>query len=216
MNPGRQRRLTVVPRQSRSRLSLALVSILSLSSACEGKTGARKDAPVASKDTAANPDASDASAKPVPEKKKHKPAPGLYLNVLGGGDWRLEEQRGQVLLINVWATWCKPCRNEMPELARLHREYGPRGFSVVGVSTDPVRKEPEVRSMVEELELPFPILLDPDMETTHDWGVDGYPTSFVIDAEGGVRLRRDGIIYEHDEAVADTINEALADKGKAP
>ena len=135
--------------------------------------------------------------------------------MLGGGDWRIEEQRGAVLLLNIWATWCKPCKKELPELSRLHKEYAPRGFSVVGISIDPARKEPEVKAMVEEMQLPFPVLLDPDNVSVHDYGITGYPTSFIVDREGGIRWRRDGIIYEHDESLAATINEAIAEPAQA-
>jgi thiol-disulfide isomerase/thioredoxin len=176
-------------------------------SACEGKTGAQGAAPAA--------DASDKGKnEQAAKKKKHQAAPEIDLAVLGGGDWRLSDNRGQVLLLNVWATWCKPCRKELPELARLHKEYGPRGFSVVGVSVDPARKEPEVKQMVEEMKLPFPVLLDPDNVSVHDYGITGYPTTFVIDREGGVRMRRDGIIYEHDESLAASINEAIDEGAK--
>lgn len=203
MHLGPQRRSSAAPRLSPSRLSFALLALLANASACEGKTGAKGAAPAA--------DASPAGDEKTVAKKKHQAAPEIDLALLGGGDWRLSENRGQVLLLNVWATWCKPCRKELPELARLHEEYGPRGFSVVGVSVDPARKEPEVKQMVEEMSLPFPVLLDPDNVSVHDYGITGYPTTFVIDREGGVRMRRDGIIYEHDESLAASINEAIAE-----
>jgi thiol-disulfide isomerase/thioredoxin len=180
-------------------LRLILGGVVLFGPGCEGKTGAKEPAPAA------------AGAAAEGSAPKHPTAPALDLAILGGGDWKIEDKRGQVLLINVWATWCKPCRAELPELARLHREHAPRGFSVVGVSVDPSRKEPEVARMVEEMDLPFPVLLDPDNVTVHDWAVTGYPTSFVIDRSGGIRFRRDGIIYEHDEELAATIHQSVGE-----
>lgn len=181
-------------------LSLVLGGYFLSAGACQGKTGAlSKDAPQGAQER----------IQKGGRTAVHPPAPPLDLAILGGGDFKLEQARGEVLLLNVWATWCKPCRKELPELARLHRELGPRGFSVVGVSVDPARKKDEVAQMVRELDLPFPVLLDPDNVSVHDWSITGYPTSFVIDKAGGVRWRREGIIYEHDEELAATINASI-------
>ena len=83
-----------------------------------------------------------------------KPAPQLELVQLGGEDFDLADYKGRVVLLNMWATWCKPCREELPELARLHRELEPRGLTVVGVNVDVARLRRKVGRMVEDFACP--------------------------------------------------------------
>jgi thiol-disulfide isomerase/thioredoxin len=138
-------------------------------------------------------------------------APPLELTTLDGESFDLRAHRGEVVLLNMWATWCQPCRQELPELARLQREHHDKGFTVVGVNVDVARLEPRVRSMVADFELPFPVLLDPKNESVPTFEVVGYPTSFVIARDGSIRWRRDGIIFENDEELAGVLESALAD-----
>lgn len=120
-----------------------------------------------------------------------KPAPEFTLMDISGNEVMLSDYRGKVLLLNFWATWCAPCRLEMPELqerfVKLDRE-----FVVVGINF----AEPEeiVRSYVKELGLTFPVLLDPDGEIQELYRVRNYPTSFFIDEQGTVRIQHIGIL----------------------
>lgn len=140
----------------------------------------------------------------------------VYGKTLGGEYRSLEDFRGQVVLLNVWATWCEPCRQELPELARLHRQHKDEGFTVLGVSIDGARDEGKVRSMASQFALPFPILLDPRSRTVTELQVVGYPTTFVISRSGQIRWRRDGIITEHDAELATALKAALAEPVPEP
>jgi peroxiredoxin len=94
----------------------------------------------------------------------------------------MRDLRGKVVLINFWATWCAECRPEMPVLERLHREFAPQGFTVIGVNA---REESEtVRRYARELGLTFPLLLDPDGKIKALYGVVGIPTTFLVGRDG--------------------------------
>lgn len=95
---------------------------------------------------------------PVGERKA---MPELVLREMGGGTWRLGEHRGQVVLVNYWATWCGPCREEMPGLVRLARETGP-ALAVVGVALDDGGEE-KVRRFVEDLQVDYPVAMPEKM-----------------------------------------------------
>lgn len=109
--------------------------------------------------------------------------PEFSLPTLEGRTVSLAGLRGQVVLLNFWATWCLECRPEMPALETLHQRFGPRGFSVVAVN---VREGPTaVRNYVRELGLTFPLLLDSDGAVIRRYGVVGLPTSFLVGRDGG-------------------------------
>jgi peroxiredoxin len=103
---------------------------------------------------------------------------------------RLSEQLGRVVLVNVWATWCPPCREEMPSMQRLYDLYADSGFTVLAISID--ADTVPVRPFVEELGLTFPILLDPKGSIVALYGTAGVPESYVVDKSGKLVLRRIG------------------------
>ena len=108
--------------------------------------------------------------------------PEFRLRTLEGRTVTLAGLRGQVVLLNFWATWCLECRPEMPALEALHRRFGARGLAVVGVNT---REGPiVVRDYVRELGLTFPLLLDSDGTVTRRYGVIGLPTTFLVGRDG--------------------------------
>lgn len=110
------------------------------------------------------------------------PPPEFSLPPLEGRTVTLVRLRGQVVLLNFWATWCLECRPELPALEALHRRFGPRGLAVVGVNT---REGPlVVRNYVRELGLTFPLLLDSDGTVTRRYGVIGLPTTFLVGRDG--------------------------------
>jgi peroxiredoxin len=115
-----------------------------------------------------------------------RPRPALALSVplVPSGSFRLAEQRGRVVMVNFWATWCAPCREEMPAMERLWRHYRERGFVIVAVSVDADAKR--IPPFVAEHRLSFPIAHDPRMDAANAWGVRGLPTSFLVDREGTV------------------------------
>jgi cytochrome c biogenesis protein CcmG/thiol:disulfide interchange protein DsbE len=122
--------------------------------------------------------------------------PELALAELDGGTWRMEDHRGQVVLINYWATWCGPCREEMPGLVRLAGELGAKGFAVVGVSLDVGSRE-GVRRFVKEYRVPYPIAFPEEMSQMAQ-GMAGVPTTILVDREGRVAKTYVGAVQERD------------------
>jgi len=110
-------------------------------------------------------------------------APDFSLPTLSGsGDVSLASLRGHVVLINFWATWCKPCENEMPAMQRLYEALAPQGLELLAVSVDSGRKE--VVAFKKRLGLGFPILLDPGKRAAARYQSDRFPESFLIDRRG--------------------------------
>jgi peroxiredoxin len=100
----------------------------------------------------------------------------------GGGKFRLSEQRGKVVMINFWATWCPPCLEEMPAMERLYRQHKDAGFTLVAVSVDADSKV--VTPFLTSHKLTFPVGLDPRMELATTYGVRALPSSFIVARDG--------------------------------
>jgi cytochrome c biogenesis protein CcmG, thiol:disulfide interchange protein DsbE len=121
-------------------------------------------------------------------------APDFVARDLDGAPVRLADLRGQVVLLNIWATWCPPCREEMPSMQRLHEEFSERGLQVVAVSIDaPIgRVDPagrpggNVEAFAREMGLTFPLWLDPAGDISRVYRATGVPESFVIDRHGAI------------------------------
>ena len=120
------------------------------------------------------------------------PAPGFELMRSDGGSVRLEDYRGQVVLLNFWATWCLPCRSEMPLIQQTYEKLGGQGFVALGVNFD----EPAelVTEFGNELQIGFPLLLDPGGEVQRLYRVIGYPTSVILDRQGRIVAYHIGIL----------------------
>lgn len=99
----------------------------------------------------------------------------------------LEDYRGDVILLNIWATWCVPCRVEMPSMQKLHEHFAGRDFRVVAVSIDRGGFENDIRAFAREYGLTFDILHDPEGDITTTYQTTGVPYSFVIDRSGTIR-----------------------------
>ena len=112
------------------------------------------------------------------------PAPSFDLERLSGGRAGLAERKGQVTLVNFWATWCKPCEEEMPAMQRLYDALAPEGFELLAVSVDTARAD--VEAFRDRLGIGFPILLDPDQETARLYQTTGFPESLLVDREGRI------------------------------
>jgi thiol-disulfide isomerase/thioredoxin len=120
-------------------------------------------------------------------------APALALKDLRGRTLRLSDYKGKVVVLNFWATWCPPCRAEMPDLIRMQREYRSRGLQVVGI-TYPPEEIAKVRQFVRKLGVNYPIALG-TIETKSLFDeTETLPLTIVIDREGKVRERIEGIL----------------------
>lgn len=101
----------------------------------------------------------------------------------------LVDYKGDVVLLNIWATWCAPCRAEMPSIERLHREFGPRGLKIVAVSVDDPGQQKAVRDFARELGLTFEILQDPSHDIQKSYQTTGVPETFVLGRDGVIRKK---------------------------
>jgi peroxiredoxin len=99
------------------------------------------------------------------------------------------DYRGQVVLLNVWTTWCEPCRVEMPSLETLYRTYGPRGLRIVAVSVDEPGHAADIRAFAHQFGLTFDVLYDTAGQIEQAYQTTGYPESFVIARDGVIRKR---------------------------
>jgi peroxiredoxin len=141
---------------------------------------------------------------PLPdlESPRFGEAPSFSLPTLGDEVHHLADHRGEVVLLNFWATWCAPCREELPILETLHQELGGEGLAVIGVSVDPGGSEP-VQRFAEQRELSFNVLHDPEQRVAASYGVVGYPTTVVIDRAGRIVVSEIGAWdWSHPDAVA--------------
>ena len=123
-----------------------------------------------------------------------KPAPQFAMQLLDGGEFRLSDHEGRPLVINFWASWCPPCRQESPAFERQWRRYQDTGIQFVGVDIQDDVSEAE--AYVREFGLTFPNGLDPDGKITIDYGVIGLPVTFFVGSSGIVEGRWVGAIPE--------------------
>ena len=123
----------------------------------------------------------------VPEEERH-PAPDFVIENLRGGNAGLKDYKGKVVLLNFWATWCMPCRAEMPSMETVWKKYKEQGFVVVAVSVDEGSKG-RIETFSKLLDLSFPILLDPESKVSDLYKVSNMPTSFLIDRNGKIISR---------------------------
>lgn len=125
-------------------------------------------------------------------------APAYSGPTLTGDSISLASLKGEVVLLNVWATWCIPCRKEIPELQALHQELSGRGLRVVGVSVDEGNADEEVAGFARDFSMTYTIVRDPGENVSNAFRVPGVPSSFLIDREGIVRWRQIGVFKTDD------------------
>ncbi len=127
-------------------------------------------------------------SRPAPKtesKPKGVSAQDFILPALTGNDVKLSDYKGKVVFLNIWATWCPPCRDEMPSMESLYRRLKGRNFELLAVSIDR-DGEKVVRPFAAKYGLTFPVLLDPEGKTYRLYGLTGVPESFIIDKSGVV------------------------------
>jgi peroxiredoxin len=110
-------------------------------------------------------------------------APDFSLSTLGGRSVRLTDYKGKVVFLNIWASWCPPCREEMPSMEALHKKFKGRSFEMIAVSIDQSGEE-TVGSFAAQFGLTFPVLLDPGGKTYRLYGLTGVPETFILDKNG--------------------------------
>ena len=123
----------------------------------------------------------------------------------------LANYRGRVVLVNVWATWCQPCRVEIPSIERLYRAYGPKGLNVLAVSVDDSGSQTAVRSFVHDMGMTFQVLYDPAGKIEHAYQTTGYPETVVIGKDGVIRKKIAGAIDWDSEGNRRLIQRLLAE-----
>jgi peroxiredoxin len=128
---------------------------------------------------------------------------------LVGDSVRFSDYLGDVVLVNLWATWCPPCRFETPYLQELFATYRDRGFHVVGVSTDSETAIDAVRGFTADNGVEYDILLDPSSESTGVFGAFGLPASLLVDRDGVIRWMLLGPILETDEEFLGALEQLL-------
>jgi thiol-disulfide isomerase/thioredoxin len=132
--------------------------------------------------------------------KPRPPAPDFTLKDLDGKTQRLSDYRGKVVLVNFWATWCPPCRREMPSMERLYQKLKNEPFMVL--APDQYENFDLVFTFTGQLDPAptFPIMLDPESRSAKAWGVKGLPSSFIVDKQGRIAYRAiGGREFDHPE-----------------
>ena len=136
-----------------------------------------------------------------------QPAPDFALKSANGENMRLSEYRGDVVMINFWATWCGPCRQEMPLLDELYSRYQRVGFNLLGVNIDDDSRR--AMQMVDELGVNFPVLFDARKEVSKLYAVEAMPVTVLVDREGNVRHVHHGYKPGYEEKYLDQIRSLL-------
>jgi peroxiredoxin len=139
---------------------------------------------------------------------QHAPAPDFSLPDLNGHSLQLSSYRGKVVLLDFWATWCDPCRDEIPHFVALQNKYGAQGFQMIGVSMDDT-PEP-VREFYQHFQMNYPVVMGNAQTGKLYGGILGLPIAFVIGGDGRIYTKHAGAttpsVFEHD------VKELLAEK----
>jgi cytochrome c biogenesis protein CcmG, thiol:disulfide interchange protein DsbE len=151
-----------------------------------------------------------ADARRVPAPVDVGKAAPAYRGVTANGDSvSLAALRGKPVLLNVWATWCHPCRDEIPELQQIHERYRDRGLELVGVSVDAAGQEEAIGAFARQYGMTYPVWRDPDEIVSATFLVVGVPATFLIDRSGIVRWKKTGPIGSADTSLVAAIERAL-------
>ncbi len=123
----------------------------------------------------------------------------------------LANYKGKVVLVNIWATWCQPCRVEIPSIEKLYRTYGPRGLNVVAVSVDEPGTESAIRAFVRDMGMTFQVLHDPSGKIEQAYQTTGYPETVIIGKDGVIRKKIAGAVDWNSEGNRRLIEQLLAE-----
>lgn len=152
-----------------------------------------------------------ACREPAPPGSVGSRAPAYAARTLDGDSVELGNVDGRAILVNLWATWCAPCRRETPELQALHEAYHDDGLRVIGVSVDGPGARSAIDAFLEEYGVTYDIWWDPDETATAAFGTAGLPTSYLLDGDGRIVWRRLGALNLPDSAFISTLKGLLGD-----
>ncbi|MEK7401356.1 MAG: TlpA disulfide reductase family protein [Gemmatimonadota bacterium] len=138
-----------------------------------------------------------------------QPMPDYSATTASGDSVALSMHRGRVVMLNVWATWCHPCRTEIPELVALNKRYAARGLDIIGVTVDAAGADADVRQFVRDFAMDYPVWFDPEDRVSTRFLLIGVPTTFVIDRAGVLRWRKTGPVQPGDTALTGILERAL-------
>ena len=141
-----------------------------------------------------------------------KPAPAYQAVDLQGNAASLAALKGKVVLLGSWATWCYPCREEIPYLQQLHEERSKDGLAVVGVSVDAEGQETQIRDFIDEFKMTYPIWRDPAERIQTTFYAIGVPSSYLIDRKGILRWKHLGIVRATDTSFTNALERALREE----
>lgn len=194
------------------------VALLAALSGCTKREGPSVEAPPAQSGTvAAVATETSATSAPAATETVSKEAElasklaSYSATRLDGTKWVVGEQKGKALLLNVWATWCGPCRYEIPELKKMQDELGPKGFEVVGIAVDEKPdNQRDVAAFVDEKAIQYPVVLDPDGTILLLLETSTVPTTVLLDRQGNVVWYSVGIVQATNPALVEALEKALA------
>jgi thiol-disulfide isomerase/thioredoxin len=118
------------------------------------------------------------------------PAPQFTLDSRAGSKISLAQYKGQVVMLNFWASWCGPCRQEMPLLENIYKKYNKMGFTLIGVNVEPDSKAAE--GFLQQTPVSFPVIYDKDSTVSKAYDVSGMPSTVIIDRKGNIRVLHRG------------------------
>lgn len=126
-----------------------------------------------------------------------------------GENIRLNELAGQVVLVNFWASWCGPCRKELPKLEMLHQKYSELGVTILGINID---EDPKLsKKILNDITVNFPVLFDPENQISELYKVESMPSTFIIDKKGYYRFKHNGYLPGYEDKYEQQIKQLMRD-----
>ncbi|HEX3582489.1 MAG TPA: TlpA disulfide reductase family protein [Thermoanaerobaculia bacterium] len=191
---------------------LVLLTLIAFSFACaKHETTAPKAPPKGGytySQTATSSTAAQTTSAPTQTADVGQSMPAYTTDLLDGKKFDISAERGNVVFLNLWATWCGPCRYEIPELQSLHQKYASRGFKVVGISLDDTGVG-GVKQFVSQHSMTYPIAYDPDGKIATIFQSSVLPTSVIVDRSGQIVWKKFGAVSMDDPTLTEALTKAL-------
>ena len=176
---------------TRARTCVWLAALLALGAACA-------------------PEGGDAATRGIGAPEVGRPAPAYHAVSMDGDSVSLSAQLGRVVLLNVWATWCRPCREELPVLQGLHEAHAGDGLVLIGVSVDAAGDERKIREFLREFGITYDIWRDPGERVASTFFTIGVPATYLIGRDGTLLWKHLGPVRENDPRLMPLLRQALA------